>query len=200
MFSRDVFILQRAKSYLAMLARGVDPIGGGAVPDDGVLNQERIKKCFEYVCAILQKVIDNGGKVVSVREKRPFYLPEEKKGHVLLSDESVAIGEFVERVNRHIDNFSTKKLTGVSVMKWLLGRDYLAEMKVPVQTYKKTPILTLDARAIGLEMREHFVEATGKRRDEFVLTRAGQQFLLDHINEIVSAKRLAGVPFKRKKK
>ncbi|GHV03173.1 hypothetical protein FACS1894211_15680 [Clostridia bacterium] len=198
MFAREVFILERAKSYLTKLAQGADPIGGQEIPNDSVLNNERVKKCLEYVCGVLQKVIDNGGKVVSVREKFPFYLTDEKRRTVILSEDPIAIGEFVEKVNLSVDAYTTKKLTGLSVTKWLVDHDYLAEIKIPVHGYKKTPILTLDAHAIGLEMREHTVGSTGKRRDEFVLTAAGQRFILDHINEIVP-KKTGALPFKRKK-
>ena len=38
--------MQRAKMYLDKLAQGIDPISGDEVPEDSVLNNVRLARCF----------------------------------------------------------------------------------------------------------------------------------------------------------
>ena len=37
-------VIQRAKSYMDMLAKGIDPISGELVKNDSALQQERLQK------------------------------------------------------------------------------------------------------------------------------------------------------------
>lgn len=46
--------MQRAKMYLDKLAQGIDPISGDEVPEDSVLNNVRLARCFFYVSGVLQ--------------------------------------------------------------------------------------------------------------------------------------------------
>ena len=54
--------MQRAKMYLDKLAQGIDPISGQEIPNDSVLNNVRLARCFFYVSGILDQVIANGGR------------------------------------------------------------------------------------------------------------------------------------------
>ena len=55
--------MRRAKMYLDKLAQGIDPITNQEVPDDSVLNNVRLARCFFYVSDVLSKVIENGGVI-----------------------------------------------------------------------------------------------------------------------------------------
>lgn len=59
--------MQRAKMYLDKLAQGIEPISGQEIPNDSVLNNVRLARCFFYVSGILDQVIANGGRVISER-------------------------------------------------------------------------------------------------------------------------------------
>ena len=69
----EIDIMKRAKMYLDNLSQGIDPISGQEVPEDSVLNNVRLARCFFYVSGILEQVIENGGKVVSGGPV-PFYI------------------------------------------------------------------------------------------------------------------------------
>ena len=56
----DLEIMQRAKMYMDNLAQGIDPISGQEVPNDSVLNNVRLARCFFYVSGVLDQVIANG--------------------------------------------------------------------------------------------------------------------------------------------
>ena len=65
----DLEIMQRAKMYMDNLAQGIDPISGQEVPNDSVLNNVRLARCFFYVSGVLDQVIANGGRVTSGEKK-----------------------------------------------------------------------------------------------------------------------------------
>ena len=84
----ELEIMQRAKMYMDKLAQGIDPISGQEVPNDSVLNNVRLARCFFYVSGVLDQVIANGGRVTSgeknstsLRKSYPaFSLPGESSG------------------------------------------------------------------------------------------------------------------------
>ena len=53
--------LERAKMYLEKLANGINPVDGIPVPDEDVINNVRLSRCFFYVADVLRQVIENGG-------------------------------------------------------------------------------------------------------------------------------------------
>lgn len=59
----DLDIMRRAKMYMEKLAQGIDPISDQEIPEDSVLNNVRLARCFFYMSGILDQVIANGGKV-----------------------------------------------------------------------------------------------------------------------------------------
>ena len=45
----DLDIMQRAKVYMEKLAQGIDPISDQEIPEDSVLNNVRLARCFFYI-------------------------------------------------------------------------------------------------------------------------------------------------------
>ena len=168
-----------------MLSKGIDPIGGEAVPGDSVLNNERLQKCFVYVCGVLQKVINNGGEVAVLKENRDFSLSEEQKRNIPLDDEPMSGTDFVRRINYYTDCRTMKRLTGVPIYKWLLEHNYLTENKVSVQSVKTVRALTETSQSFGLSIRQTVVKTTGETKEEIVFSKAAQAFILEHLNEII---------------
>ena len=85
----ELDILIHAKDYIDKLAQGIDPISGQEVPEDSVINQARLVRCFFYVSGVLQKVIDNGGTVVQPPKKKSgrayFQITDEMRKNVVYS-------------------------------------------------------------------------------------------------------------------
>ena len=57
----ELDILIHAKDYIDKLAQGIDPISGQEVPEDSVINQARLVRCFFYVSGVLQKILVTSG-------------------------------------------------------------------------------------------------------------------------------------------
>ena len=53
--------LERAKMYMEKLANGINPIDNSVIPDEDIVNNVRLSRCFFYVSDILRQVIENGG-------------------------------------------------------------------------------------------------------------------------------------------
>ena len=64
--------MQRAKGYLDKLALGIDPLTGREVPEDSVLNNVRLARCFFYVSDVLERLISNGGQTERKPKLQPF--------------------------------------------------------------------------------------------------------------------------------
>ncbi len=58
--------LERAKMYLEKLANGVNPIDGSRIPDEEVVNNVRLSRCFFYVADVLRHVFENGGFAMKI--------------------------------------------------------------------------------------------------------------------------------------
>ena len=59
--------IERARMYMDKLANGINPIDDTMVPDEDIINNVRLSRCFFYVSDILRQVIENGG--ISSTEK-----------------------------------------------------------------------------------------------------------------------------------
>ena len=81
--------MQRAKMYLDKLAQGIDPISGQEIPNDSVLNNVRLARCFFYVSGILDQVIANDGRVIS--GEKNFYITQEEISRLQPSQEALRI-------------------------------------------------------------------------------------------------------------
>jgi len=89
--------MQRAKMYLDKLVQGIDPITDHPVADNDSLRNPRLARCFQYVSGVLEKVIANGGQVISA-EKPSFTITDEQIAKVQLSGEPLRIADFVDRI------------------------------------------------------------------------------------------------------
>ena len=55
--------LNHAKIYMDNLAEGIDPITCAILPDDTVLNDIHLSRCFHFISDVLQQVIEEKNKV-----------------------------------------------------------------------------------------------------------------------------------------
>ena len=65
--------LERAKMYMEKLANGINPIDGSMIPDEDVVNNVRLSRCFFYVADVLRQVIDNGGVTPQKKPKKEAF-------------------------------------------------------------------------------------------------------------------------------
>ncbi|MCD7784662.1 MAG: hypothetical protein LUH18_03650 [Oscillospiraceae bacterium] len=178
----DIEILSKAKMYMEKLASGVDPISGNLAPEDDVINQLKLSRCFTYVAGVLQSVIDNGGKVekTAKSKKLPFYLPLEVRDDFRFSDNPIPVSNLAERINSLIDTDTMSEIKYRSITSWLISVGILEEIVDSNGKTKKVP--TKNGNTVGI---------TSQQRTEMygvyyvtVYNRAAQKFILDNIDTI----------------
>lgn len=101
--------MQRAKMYLDKLAQGIDPISNHKIPEDSVLNQVRLARCFFYVSDVLGRVIANGGTVGAHTRIVDFSITAEQLAMVRIMDYPVRITEFADALSQAVSDPRMKK-------------------------------------------------------------------------------------------
>jgi len=183
-----VELLRRAKMYLDRLAVGVDPITAVEIPDDTVLNNVRISRCFYFVSGVLQEVIDNGGVVRRVaakgapRQSLPFFaITDEELKRVELSAEPIQIKKFCDRINDAVELGNMRSLNVTAFGKWLVEKGLLTTETIDGVKHKRA---TPEGEALGIvtEWRSF------NDREYYATTYniEAQRFLLDHLDEIIN--------------
>ncbi len=173
--------MMRAKMYINKLANGIDPLTDGEMPDDKVLNNVRISRCFFYVSEILSKIIENGGEVGRKQFVKisPFIITDEQLEKVEVSEQPVGVQVISKRINEVIDD-SVKKCSAVHISSWLLNEGYLSEI---IRADKKVKIATDKGISIGIRTVDS-VSVTGIGYKKNVYDAGAQRFVISNITNI----------------
>ena len=171
--------LQRAKMYMENLANGINPIDGSMIPDEDIVNNVRLSRCFFYVADVLGKVIENGGVMPqSKAKKEPFALPAGKRADFAFSDEPLTITEIVKRMNDLVADENMVKLTTSVMQEWLLCIEALKTETTTEGRSAKRPTNRGSMLGICTETRS----GMNGPYCVVVYNREAQQFLLDNID------------------
>lgn len=202
-------VIEHAKNYLDMLAAGTDPISKELIPDDSVVSKPQLKKCFQFVSAVLQEVLQNNGLVLPdaedantqapatapvtvngsnyelVRKKAAFCMTQEQKNEVLISRLPITPNE-LKKVKRTVNAADMEKLSIKSVNAWLKSNGYIAEGKTPTIINKTVWKPTQLAQQIGFTEIDVPDANTGEMKQQLMYSSQAQQFLLAHMEEIAA--------------
>ena len=174
--------LERARMYLDKLANGIDPLTDQELPDDTMLNNVRLARCFFYAADVLRRVIENGGEVQAAKKakKQGFLLTPEQLESFHVSASPVSISELVEKINAIIDTDKMKKISTTAITNWLLEKGFLQE--TIKADGKKSRLPSQQGLDIGLSTEDR---VTVRGSFTVVLYNAdAQTFILDHLGAI----------------
>ena len=85
-------VLARARDYLRELSEGRDPLTGRVV-DDEVLSQPRLRRCFAFVAAYLQR------ELARAADAEEVFVPTDEQAASICCEEDIPAAEFYERLN-----------------------------------------------------------------------------------------------------
>jgi hypothetical protein len=178
--------IKRAKMYIEKLANGIDPITENKLPDDSVLNNERLSRCFYYVADILQQVVENNGEIKKKPEsqKLPFEITNEQIKRIPLSDTPIPVSAVCENINSVIDCMIFRKLSAIKVTEWFVEKGFLKEVASPDGKGKRKT-LTDQSSLLGITQEER-ISQYGKAYTANLYAKSAQQFIIDHIREIMA--------------
>lgn len=174
--------LARAKMYMEKLANGINPIDESVIPDEDVINNVRLSRCFFYVADILSQVIDNGGVISKKKIKKiPFVLPIEQREAFVYSKEPITVTEIVKKINELIPQDEMTHFTTTMLTEWLLSVGMLnTELNAEGKQVKRP---TSQGKALGI-LTEDRTGVTGQYTVVLYNTDA-QHFLLDNLDAAV---------------
>ena len=134
---------------LELLADGFDPKTGYSL-EDSILNSSFNKRILKDAAVVIDKLLklDFNPTHIDNRRKYAFYLSEEDKAKIELSDTPIPISAFCYKINEVIDRTKMKQLQAVQITSWLVKEGYLREIKS--EGGKSFKILTEKSRSIGM--------------------------------------------------
>lgn len=180
----ELEIMQRAKMYMEKLAQGIDPISDQEIPEDSVLNNVRLARCFFYVSGVLDQVIANGGKVAHTPQK-DFSITDEELRRINPSQEPIRITQFVELVMNAINDADRKRLKTTTITSWLIEKGFMSKQADADGKTKRLPTAMGEQIGLTVKLREG---QYGTYQAVYYSAEA-QQFILDHLQEILRAEK-----------
>lgn len=197
----DLEILIHAKKYIDNLARGIDPLTGNAVPVNDIVLHPRISRCLYYVSDVLSQVIDNGGidefagielndstqedrgieDEKQIIGRKPFSISREDLKQIPLSRQSIPVTEITNRINALVENKPMRRLNYKSITSFLLKHGKLKTMCTSDGKTVKVP--TEEGISLGIVSEKR--EGQNSTYYVTVYDTVAQQYIFDHIDEII---------------
>ena len=176
--------MQRAKMYLDKLAQGIDPITNQEVPEDSVLNNVRLARCFVYVSEVLDRVIANGGTVGQPVRNLDFSITPEQLARVRIMDHPVRITELADSLHQAVGDPNMKKPGVKRITDWLVAQGYMVQILGSDGKTHRVPT------ELGLKMgmSTRLRQSRDGEYQAVYYDKAMQRFLLDNLNAIFAQK------------
>lgn len=172
--------MQRAKMYLDKLAQGIDPISNHKIPEDSVLNQVRLARCFFYVSEVLGRVIANGGTVGAHTRIVDFSITAEQLAMVRIMDYPVRITEFADALSQAVSDPRMKKPNVKKITDWLMETGFMTQ--IDGQDGKAHRVPTELGLSMGMSTRLR--QSRDGEYQAVYYDRNMQCFLLDNLRHI----------------
>ena len=174
--------LERAKMYMEKLANGINPIDGSMIPDEDIVNNVRLSRCFFYVADVLRQVIDKGGIEKQKKSKKlPFNLPVEQREAFGFSQEPLTVSEIVKKINELISQDGMARFSTTVLTEWLLSVDLLnAELNAEGKLIKRP---TAQGEALGILVENR--AGTNGQYSVVVYNEDAQHFVLDNLDAAI---------------
>ena len=174
--------LERAKMYMDKLANGINPIDGSVIPDEDIVNNVRLSRCFFYVSDVLRQVIENGGVTPQKKiKKEPFSLTVEQRETFEFSTVPIPISEISKRINTLSTNENMSTLSYAVIRDWLTS---LGMLEYALDGNGKNAVRpTPQGENIGIALEAR----NGANGPYFVVVYnlVAQHFILDNLDAII---------------
>ena len=178
-------VLMRAKDYLEALSRAVDPLTGQAVPEDSVLSQPRLQKCFAFVAAYLDREITRACR------SEEYYLPDDEARRTLCVGEDVPAATFVKHLHDAALAHGQTPIPARWVNNWLIGLGLLDGYVESVFVERKVLRANDRSGEVGIYEKQGMTPR-GELTSTLMFSTETQAWILDKLPEIVRSARQGG--------
>ncbi len=170
-----------AKSVIESLARGVNPFSGEMIPDDEVINNVKISRCFFYVVDVLEKLIEGEYVKKEKKLKVPFIVKDGELENFDYYDGGIAISDIVKRIN-DIVGYDGRKIKRGLIINWLIEDGFIVENEINGRKYKMP---TVKGNEAGIYTEERF----GKNGNYKVVmyNKNAQEMIIEHLAEAIGS-------------
>jgi hypothetical protein len=169
-----------AKSFIDKLANGISPLDDTPIPEDDIVNNVRLSRCFSYVSDILRQVYENGG-VGKVEKTIPFSITYEQLSRFDFSPYPISGSEISRKLADIVKNPLMKNFSVPKLNQWLIQKNLLCESVDSFGKPRKLP--TEQGRAFGI-CSEQKMGRDGEYIAVLFDTKA-QHFIIDNIQAIL---------------
>lgn len=185
----ELDLLKTSLKYLDNLACGFDPFTGEEL-GDSLLKNERLSRCFFFVCGVLERKIESLENLEAMTEgSGPTFRPRSRNeasatfsfskaelASIPISETPLKISEFCANLGSALG----VTVSATTLTNWLLRHGFLEKDKMEQRIPTKT------GEQIGIHSKVYL----GSFGSRFMLSydANAQRFLLDHLNEILAAK------------
>lgn len=177
--------IERAKMYMDKLANGINPVDDSVAPDEDIINNVRLSRCFFFVSDVLRQVIENGGtKPVDRKQKKlPLSVPFEARSRFEYSERPITASEIAKRVNMLVDTENMKKLGYSGILTWLTEIGMMESATTAEGKHTKRPT------EAGMDCGISVEERTGSNGpyQVVVYNSEAQHFIMDNLDAILAA-------------
>jgi len=182
--------IERAKTYMDKLANGMNPIDDTMAPDEDIINNVRLSRCFFFVSDVLRQIIENGGITSSAAGKKtkkiPLSIPFDKRSQFDYSEKPIPASEIAKRVNALVDTENMKRLTYSGILSWLTEIGMMELVLTPDGKRTKHPTPIGKENGISIEDR---IGNKGPYQ-VVVYNSQAQHFIVDNLDAILSSENM----------
>ncbi len=181
--------LYELRRFADLLEQGIDPITHIKFKEETILGNDVIRNYNHEIKGILDSLIKleearNGGN--KRNNKLPFYLSDEVKTKIVISDIPISISTFCYSLNGYIYS-GMKKLRASQITKWLMEEGYLLCENWRDDKYIKKPTPKGNELGISSEIKEN---KYGEKYEVNLYNCSAQKFIVEHLEEIVFGKNI----------
>ncbi|MBQ7907414.1 MAG: hypothetical protein IJ309_05510 [Clostridia bacterium] len=176
----------QAKSYMEFFLHGMDPITGDVITKDTFARKE-VYQNVEYIISLLDELLENNGEVISMENPVDFAVEKINKNKIKVSETPLQITGFASRINKLADSVGMKRLGPSKISNWLVSKGYLQQTRVMVTKEQKQLQSTDTSEEIGIITEDKVDTKTGEVKQNILLTKSAQEFIIDNLENIVSA-------------
>ena len=174
--------MRRAQMYIDKLAQGIDPVSGREIPNDSVLNNVQLVRCFFYISGVLQRTINMEDRRQETERKQEFAITPQRLAGIQVKPYAIRITEFTKLLYESVGDPGMKQPNPTRFTNWLLEEGFL--VRGVEANGKSCRVPTKAGEKIGITARE----LQGKYGSHLAIFYGpeAQRFLLDHYWTIVA--------------
>lgn len=130
----EIELTNRAKNYISLLAKGIDPITGEVVTNNDIINNIKTIRCFNYISSLLENMLatkEVNDTIKSINNNISLNITPQKT--------PITLTNITKKINDNITSISGKKIDVRKLSNWLINEELLYVHTTRYGNTKKIP-------------------------------------------------------------